>query len=730
MIGAAESPPPATRALAALSAGLVTGLVSAVLAAGNAGLLASGALAPHLGTMMAVTLVAAGILPIVAAFLSTIPGQVTAAQEMPIVAMAGVTAATVAAYAGPREGPAFLATVLAAIGLTTTLCGVSMILLGRWRLGRIVRFVPYPVFGGFLAITGWYLLAAGFEIVVRRPEPLPLPAGIAEPATLVKLALAVGFVAALRAAEARVRSVFVLPAVILAAVAAFNLALPWLDRDVLARTGWAIPAVAEGGIWPPVTLADLSAIDWRAVLGGLVLAPIVIVATAASAIMNVSAIELRTDGDVDLDRELAAIGTGNVVAGLAGGTPGFPSVSGTVMAAKLGGAGPATGIIKGLCAFAGLAFAPRLIEAVPAPLLGALLAWLGVGLLVEWVVRPVRTMGRAEYAIILVILAVSIVAGFPAGILTGLVAAVGQFALEYSRVGTTRYVADARDYHAELMPPGQRDLLKRHGSAIVIVKVAGYVFFGTGDSLVREVVERVAAPGPDPVRFAIIDFRRVSGIDSSAAMSFLRLRRIARHRGFVIVLAGQSAAIRERLAAGGLDLEADPLVHVEPDLDSALRWTAGRLPAAVGAEPGAAPDVAGAAIGRLLGDPAFAPYLDRIAFPAGARMIEQGARSDDIYFVEAGEGRVQLEPSDGPTVKLAEFGPGSILGEIAFYCGEQRTASVIARTPVTALRLSRAALDRLDAERPALAARLHREMAYLLSDRLRSANRLIRVLAD
>ena len=114
----------------------------------------------------------------------------------------------------------------------------------------------------------------------------------------------------------------------------------------------------------------------------------------------------------------------------------------------------------------------------------------------------------------------------------------------------------------------------------------------------------------------------------------------------------------------------------------------------------------------------------------GARVIEQGAISDDIYFVEEGEGVVQLEPKDGAPVKLAAFGSGTIIGEIAFYRGEPRSASVIAHTPIVASRLSRAALSRIDAEVPALAARFHQEMARALAGRLQGANRLIHVLAD
>ena len=49
---------------------------------------------------------------------------------------------------------------MAAISLTTLLTGLVFWLLGHFRLGGLVRFLPYPVVGGFLAGTGWLFVPA------------------------------------------------------------------------------------------------------------------------------------------------------------------------------------------------------------------------------------------------------------------------------------------------------------------------------------------------------------------------------------------------------------------------------------------------------------------------------------------------------------------------------------------------------------------------------------------
>ena len=56
-----------------------------------------------------------------------------------------------------------LATVLALLAVTALLTGGVMLAIGLARLGQISKSVPYPVVGGFLAATGWLLVARAIE---------------------------------------------------------------------------------------------------------------------------------------------------------------------------------------------------------------------------------------------------------------------------------------------------------------------------------------------------------------------------------------------------------------------------------------------------------------------------------------------------------------------------------------------------------------------------------------
>jgi SulP family sulfate permease len=54
----------------------------------------------------------------------------------------------------------------------TLLSGAILYALGVFRWGAYFRFVPYFVVGGFLAATGWFLIAGGFRMTTGRPLTL------------------------------------------------------------------------------------------------------------------------------------------------------------------------------------------------------------------------------------------------------------------------------------------------------------------------------------------------------------------------------------------------------------------------------------------------------------------------------------------------------------------------------------------------------------------------------
>lgn len=77
--------------------------------------------------------------------------------------------------------------------------------------------------------------------------------------------------------------------------------------------------------------------------------------------------------------------------------------------------------------------------------------------------------------------------------------------------------------------------------------------------------------------------------------------------------------------------------------------------------------------------------LEERRFEAGAVLVAEGTPGRELYILSAGEADVLKRTADGREAKIAELGPGAVFGEMALVGIMPRSASVRARTPLTAL---------------------------------------------
>jgi SulP family sulfate permease len=487
---------------------------------------------------------------------------------------------------------------------------------------------------------------------------------------------------------------------------------------------------ADSGLWPPILPADIAVVDWGAILASALMLPGIIIVTVVALLMNATGIELDTGSDVDLDQELRSVGLQNVAAGMGGGVPGYPAVSLSLLAGRLGAANRLVGVIVAAVSGSVLLLGELVLDLVPTPLLGSLLVWIGAAVTFEWLVSTARRLALWEYLIVVLIFLVIVSVSFTTGILVGIVAATILFVVEYGRVDSVRHVLTGQDYQSTFeISEERRESLRRHGEAILIVRLQGFIFFGTSDRLRKKIEDRLS----DVVRFVIVDFRRVTGVDSSTVASFTRLGQIAGRRGFVLVITGMNEPVKQALTRGGLKTGLH--LHVDLDIDRGLVWCENRLLARLAPELDAErPRDLAELMRGIVKDPALADrlgrYFEPVVLGAGELLVEDGTPSDEMYFIGSGRGAVRIKAADAVPVRIATIGPGAIVGEVAFYLGNPRNASVVVESPMTAWRFSRTSLARLQKEMPELAFRFHECIAAMMAARLTSTNRLVSFLAD
>lgn len=127
---------------------------------------------------------------------------------------------------------------------------------------------------------------------------------------------------------------------------------------------------------------------------------------------------------------------------------------------------------------------------------------------------------------------------------------------------------------------------------------------------------------------------------------------------------------------------------------------------------------------------AIAGYMQVKTFPAGTTIIQEGRKATSLAFVEQGVVTIQKEEAGGSERHIIDLTRDAVIGEIAFFDNEPRSATVVAKTDVRLLILTRERFDELAAANPDLAIKTLFYIGRVLSRRLRQVTgRFVGLLA-
>jgi sulfate permease, SulP family len=710
-------------------AGAVCAIVSLAFSLSYAALIFSGPLTPYLAYGIAATFITAAIGGIVMASRSSLPF----ALGSPDSSTSAVTAALVATLAGrlsaETPGEHLLASALIVLSLSAALTGLVLCGLGILRAGRAVRFVPYPVIGGFLGAAGWLIAAGAIQIITGYRPRLSGLENFLDASTLAKFAAGAGVAAVLLLGRRRFTGPMAQPALLLGCAAAVyaGLALFGISLIQAQADGWMFQQPSAAAFAPPWNVEQWRQFPWHLLpsLSGDFIA--VMFVTTVSILLNVAALEVTAKREADPDRELAAVGIANLAASAFGGyVTGIP-LSRSTLAFKLA----ANSRIPSLCVAASsaamLAVSPGFLAYVPKCVLGGLLLSLGLDLLYRWLIASARQLSRMEYLSLIAITVMILAWDFVAGILVGIVISCGTFALSASRVSAVKFSFDGSEYRSSL-DRGARELalLAEHGRELQGMSLQSYLFFGSANQLYQHIKELLLSR-PE-CRHLLFDFRLVTGIDSSAIHSFAQIKQAVDKSGARLVLVNLSPALTSAFRAIGF-LSKD--VIVGSDLDHALESCEDAIIAEHRTQEAGVRTLRDW-LAEELGTPDYADALTRqcrrIEFGPGDTIARQGEPSDSMHFILAGRVGVILDVGGGRRVRVRSLGQHTTIGEMGLITQKPRSATIEAETESVLYELSVAAYERIKIEDPPLSRALLTYVIRVMAERLSFASRSIGVL--
>ena len=725
--------------LPSLVTSVVVWLITIMVGASFAALIFQGRLAGYSTAGLSLFLIGAVVLQLMTALFSSDHTVVSIPQDTSAVMLAAIAANLEAMARVEMTDEILLLTVLAAIALASLLAGLFFLLLGSLRLANVIHYVPYPVIGGFLAGSGWLLIQGAMGVMADYQialDPIPL---LLQPDRLVRWIPGLIIAIALLVFFRRSNNVLILPAVALTAIVVFYGVWHLADAPNTAafRNQWFMMSGAQNASLKAFTLADLGKIDIKLVLSQAGSMGVLVVISTLNLLLNIRGQEIEVNRELDFDRELVVSGAGNMLAvPFGGGITGFPTLIFSTLVDRTGSNGRLVSLAAGLLLLAvlvggGDAFAIY----IPRSVLGGILMFLGGSFLIEWVIESYFKLSKQDYAVVFVILLVIATGGLLWGIAVGMLTSTLLFVVDYSRTRVVRQEFPGSMWNSRVdRSATENRILQQTSGRIMIFRLQGYIFFGSGYQFYQHVRQHVLDTEAGELQFVILDFRLAYGMDISTMAEFKKLCQLADERDMQFVLANVSESIAQILRTSEFMLSSTTKPIIFDDLDHAMEWCENCLLAnsklAAVKRVTVAEQFGSHAMIRAFDIDRLAKYLRRIEAEAGEAIAFQNEPGDSLYLIESGRVDIILSQDKDHNLRLRSMSAGAIVGEVGLYLGQNRSASIIATEPVVMLELTRDALHKMEDEDPQVAAAFHTYITCVLSHRLTDANHMIEALMD
>lgn len=453
-------------------------------------------------------LVGATLLGFFASLCGGTPSQISG----PTGPMTVVTASLIGAAWAASSGN--LSTVLVAMSFAGICCGLFQIIFGLIRIGKYVRYIPYPVLSGFMSGIGVIIILQQLYPLVGLKAPvktidmvLQFPAAVGGGISIVALLLGLGTIAIIELFPYVTKRV---PSTLVALIAMTVVSLFLdLDQKLIIGTipsGLPMPFFAKSGI-------DLGSIQWgtaisSAVVPGLTLACLGSIDTLLTSVVADNITKTKHDSN----KELIGQGVGNAVAGLFCGIAGAGATMRTVVNVKSGGRTRVSGMVHAIFLLSILLGLGSLVKFVPLAVLAGILITVGIGIIDFKGIRDLFKVSRADAVVLVVVFVVTVFVDLLTAVAIGMVAASILFMKSYSDIVESHF--QGTDLHSDTdehnVWKDEETIPAEVKKKIYIVRVDGPLFFGSVTKF-NDLVKNI----PDNAENIIIRMKLVEFMDQS-----------------------------------------------------------------------------------------------------------------------------------------------------------------------------------------------------------------------
>ncbi len=623
--------------------------------------------------------------------------------------------------------------------IVAALCGMFQIFFGAIGLGRLIKYMPYPVVSGYLSGVGLIIIVSQVPKLLGAPngahfwEALRAPSHWNQSGIIVGAVTMVTMLLAPRVTKAVPAAILGLGAGVLA-----YFVLAQFDSSLLSLTGNNLvvgPIASSSG-----TLDGFSG-RFRAIAGlrlaelQLLVMPALTLAVLLSidTLKTCVVLDALTRSRHNSNRELFGQGMANLASSFAGGVPGAGQMGATLVNISSGANTRFSGVIEGTLALLAFLALGSLIAWVPIAALAAILIVIGVRMFDRNSLHLLRSRSTIlDFAVIVAVIVVAKTISLIAASAAGIGLAILLFIREQVGGSVVRRITYGNQmFSKQVRTPEEMEWLEKRGDQTVIFELQGSLFFGTTDQFYKAL-----EPELKQRKYVVLDMRRVLSVDVTAAHLLDQVEDMLAERGGLLIFSHFP-----RNVPSGKDLEGyfaqvgivrpEHHVRVFNARNEALEWIEDRILEEARVERAAEKPLELREMSIFHGRKAetleaLEACMEIRTFQAGEKIFTQGEAGDELFLIRRGAVRILLPLAGQQAYHLSTFGRGDFFGEMTFLDREPRSANAVAHSDTELFVLSRARFDALADDHKRLAMQLHEGLARTMAVRLRRVNKELR----
>lgn len=450
--------------------------------------------------------------------------------------------------------------------LATMMSGLFLIAAGFLRLGKYIKYIPYPVTVGFTAGIGVIIFSGEihdlFGLTTKGKEPGPL---------IDKLAYLYGYMGTI-SAQATAVAVFTIATILLLKRFLPNwpgLLIAVVLSSVLAATlGLDVETIGTrfGGIPDAVPMPHLPSPGFDLAIKVLPDAIAFTLLGAIESLLSAVVADGMSGRRHRSSMELIAQGFANITSGLFGGICVTGTIARTATNVRAGATSPVSGMLHAVFVLAFLLVAAPLAKYIPLAALAGVLAFVCYNMIERQAIAALFRSSRGDAIVLSATFLVVIFRDLTEGIIVGFVLGAFLFIERMARhVQVSEQPGDLFADDSE----GPEKPFRTTDPDTVVYRISGVFFFGAA-ATVASVLDRIA----DSRKNFILDCSSVPFMDSSAANVIEGAVRKAHKNGIRVLIAGTSPEARAILEANHVKApdveyfatfkEAAAAVHLQP----------------------------------------------------------------------------------------------------------------------------------------------------------------------